>query len=255
MPETFEAYGVPVRLVLGESELEPHVFEILPPGWRACAPTGSAARFGLRRVGADVYEVQVFDQVWLGSAPLDMALDALDAQIRLYIAANANDWTFVHAGAVALDGRALLIPGQSFSGKSTLVKALVEAGATYYSDEYAVLDDHGRVHPYPRRLSLRGAGRTEERDVSELGGVSGDGEADVALVALTRYSPGHGWQPSRLSPGQGVPAVLANTVPAQERPGKSLRAVSRALSGAVVLQGTRGEAEPVAAALLEELRG
>jgi hypothetical protein len=30
------------------------------------------------------------------------------------------------------------------------VAELVRAGATYYSDEFAVLDSRGRVHPFPR---------------------------------------------------------------------------------------------------------
>ena len=38
-------------------------------------------------------------------------------------------------------GRAIVIPGRTFSGKSTLVAELVRAGATYYSDEYAVEDE------------------------------------------------------------------------------------------------------------------
>ena len=42
------------------------------------------------------------------------------------------------------------------TGKTTLVKALVEAGATYYSDEFAVLDKEGQVQPYPVPLSIRG---------------------------------------------------------------------------------------------------
>ncbi len=39
---------------------------------------------------------------------------------------------------------------QKHAGRRTAL-----AGATYYSDEYAVLDEDARVHPYPRRLSLR----------------------------------------------------------------------------------------------------
>ena len=61
------------------------------------------------------------------------------------------------------------LPGHSFSGKSTLVAALVRAGAVYYSDEFAVLDPDGFVHPYAKALSLDVA-----RQVEELGGVAGD---------------------------------------------------------------------------------
>jgi len=56
---------------------------------------------------------------------------------------------------VAWEGKGIVIPGRSFSGKSTLVAELLRAGATYYSDEYAVFDKHGRVHPFPKDLEMR----------------------------------------------------------------------------------------------------
>src|SRR5262249_57961124 len=53
-------------------------------------------------------------------------------------------------------GLAIVVPGRSHTGKSTLVAELVRRGATYWSDEFAVLDDAGRVHPYRRPLVPRG---------------------------------------------------------------------------------------------------
>ena len=190
---------------------------------------------------------------------LELALSTLDAQLRLHIATKAPDRIFVHAGVVACDGRAIVIPGQSFSGKTTLVKALIEAGATYYSDEYAVLDEDGRVHPYARRLSIRaggtapGAGSREDRHASDLGASVADAPADVAVVVCTRYDPGGAWKPRSISPGRGVAVLLTNTVPAQERPQQSLRAVTRAVRSAIVLEGERGEAVPTAALLLDTI--
>lgn len=251
----FEAFGVQLKLTLGDSQLEPYAHQILPPGWRASSERESAGRFGLRQTGDDAYEVTVNGASWLEHATLAVALVMLDAQIRLFIAANARDWTFVHAGVVARDDHALVIPGESFSGKTTLVSALVEAGATYYSDEYAVLDEAGLVHPYPRPLSIRnGDGVTaRERVVAERGAVT-DGEcAPLATVVITRYRAGAEWQPKRLSAGQGLVALLANTVPARARPEQSLRTLRRAVAGATMFEGDRGEAGPVASALLDGL--
>jgi len=73
----------------------------------------------------------------------------LTGRVSRYIALWARRRVFVHAGVVAWQGRAVLIPGRTLSGKSWLVRALVRAGAEYYSDEFAVLDARGRVHPYP----------------------------------------------------------------------------------------------------------
>ena len=251
---SFEAFGVQVEVALGDAELEGAVDEILPPGRTACKPDASAGRFGLYQTGEDAYEVTFGGFPSMAHATLDVALTMLDAQMRLFIAANARDWLFVHAGVVVRGGRALVIPGDSFSGKTTLVRALVNAGATYYSDEYAVLDDDGGVHPYPRRLSIRtgDGGEMRERQAPDNSAAAGDDSAALGMVVVTRYREGAEWQPKRLSPGQGLVALLANTVPAQERPEESLRTLRRAMQRASVLQGDRGDAGPVAAALLDQ---
>jgi len=254
-PVVFEAFDVRVQLTLGETGYEAAVEQILPPGWKRCDGGQSVGQLALRRAGTDRYEVKVENDPWLEQATFNVALGMLDAHIRLVIAANAPDRIFVHAGVVAHEGKALVIPGGSFSGKTTLVRALVEQGASYYSDEYAVLDDEGQVHPYPRRLAIREpqSRDTQERHVREFGGIAAVDRAVVAAVAVTRYRPGAEWRPQRRSSGHGVLALLTNTVPARERPQESLRAVSRATTGAMVLDGDRGEADLVAESLLAAL--
>jgi hypothetical protein len=157
----------------------------------------------------------------------------------------------VHAGVVAYGSRAIVIPGRSFSGKTTLVAELVKAGAVYYSDEYAVLDEGGLVHPYSKPLSIRlaGLGQTDFH-VSELGGVAGDAPLPIGLVVAARFEPGADWRPRELSGGESVLAMLANTVPAQDRPAQSLATIKRALNGTLVLEGERGEAAGLSRELL-----
>jgi hypothetical protein len=75
----------------------------------------------------------------------------------------------------------------------------------------------------------------------------------LSAVLITRYREGVAWRPNRVSSGQGVLGLLANTVPARARPEESLRTLRKAVDGATVLEGERGEAGPVAAALLDEL--
>ena len=252
---SFEAFGVQVEVTLGDAELEGPVEEILPPGRRPCKIGASAGRFGLHQTADDAYEVTFGGYPSMAHATLDVALTLLDAQMRLFIAANARDWLFVHAGVVAHGGRALVAPGDSFSGKTTLVRALLAAGATYYSDEYAVLDEAGRVHPYPRPLSIRSGdgGEVREHRAADNGAGAGDDSASLGMVVVTRYREGAEWRPKRMSAGQGLVSLLANTVPAQDRPEESLRTLRWAVERATVLQGDRGDAGPVAAALLDEL--
>jgi len=72
-----------------------------------------------------------------------------------HIAETAHDRFFVHAGVVGWNGRAIVIPGQSKIGKTTLVEEFLRIGATYYSDEFAVFDRRGYVHPFARPLRVR----------------------------------------------------------------------------------------------------
>ena len=97
----------------------------------------------------------------------------------MYIALHAPNHVFVHAGVVGVEDRAIVLPGRSFAGKTTLVAALVKAGAEYWSDEYAVLDADGLVHPYPKPLSVRinDTRETDEQPVESLGGRAGEGPA------------------------------------------------------------------------------
>ena len=147
---------------------------------------------------------------------------------------------FVHAGVVAHGGGALVLPGRSLAGKTTLVAALVAQGAAYLSDEFAVLDAEGAVHPYPKPLSLRvnpDSLAQWDAPVEHFGGVAADRAFRAAIIAVTRYERGAQWRPVRRSPADGAMALLSNAVPARERPAETLAAVRRASADAMVLEG------------------
>lgn len=183
----------------------------------------------------------------------DELLAMLAADIRHVVAEFARNRTFIHSGAVAWRGCGILIPGRSFSGKTSLVAALVRAGATYYSDEYAVLDDRGRLHPFLKPLSLREPGSAEQTDVpvESLGGRAGVKPVPVGCVVATEYKAGIRWRPRRLSEGQSALALMANAVAARRNPVSVFSTVNRVARDAMAIGGRRGEADQVAAALLE----
>lgn len=250
----FETYGVRGSLSAFPPELLARAESLLPPGWAPCPPSSSGGRFSLREQGGG-YDVSVDEVTQAQTVDLDVALGVLDAQIRAYAALRAPERIFVHAGVVAYGDGAIVIPGASFSGKTTLVAALVQAGAVYYSDEFAVLDDGGLVHPYPRPLSIRrGRGRAVEDLDPGAGIAAGSEPLPVALIAVTSYRPGVQCKPQRQSAGTGAMALLSNTVPARDRPEQSLAAVRGAAASALVLEGERGEAVETAADLLDGLR-
>jgi hypothetical protein len=179
-------------------------------------------------------------------------MDALEADARLYVAEHARRRVFVHAGVVGWAGRAILVPGRSHTGKSRLVQALVRAGATYYSDEYAVLDAAGRVHPFLADLSIRAEGGEPAHRLApaELGVPAGRPPLPVGLVVVSPYARGARGRLRRASAGEGALALLAHAVPARRRPAPVLATLSLVVGQADVLVGVRGEADAAAHRLL-----
>ena len=249
----FEAYGVRVGFVTNDATVLRRLRAFVPPESSPCEPADVEQHFGLI-ADDDGYHLRMNEEWTVDYQDLELALGLLDTHLTGYVAVHASERIFVHSGAVAHNGRLLLVPGMSLSGKSTLVAALLGAGATYYSDDFALLDEQGRVHPYPKPLSLRGRNLDQTTHTAEsLGAVVGVEPLRPSLIVMSTYQPGMAWQPRQLSAGEGVLAMLSNTVPARERPAESLAAIKRAVEGAVVLDGARGEADDTSAPLLARL--
>lgn len=126
----------------------------------------------------------------------------------------------LHAGAVAFEGRGVILPGAPESGKTTLVAGLVlAAGFRFLSDEVATLDPTtGCLLPFARSLFIREGSREVLTSIYPMIGTAphyrqADGEtswyvsprtewlpevpAVVRAVILPRYVPG---APAQLSP-------------------------------------------------------
>ena len=257
----FTSYGVRVGIRLNRKGFLKQILPYLPPGWKESRSRkvnrlysfviGDKTSRGKRRRQNLVYA----DDSKVAETPeLEQAIDAFEADLQLFVADTAPRRVFVHAGVVGLGGRAIVIPGRSFSGKTSLVAALVKAGATYYSDEYAVLDERGRVHHYARPLSVRENGhlaKPKKYRVEVLGGKSGSKPLPVGMVVVSKYEAGARWRPRRLSEGEGALELMANTVSARRQPEAMLEAIREVVSQAPVWKGSRGEARQVVEFLLE----
>ncbi len=175
---------------------------------------------------------------------LDEALNALESDLHRQVAERAADHLFVHAGVAGWQGRAVVIPGRSFCGKTHLTAALIQAGADYFSDEYAVFDASGLVWPFPKPLSLRGADGLPlpKRTAASFGSHAAVGPLPVGLILDTAFVPGASWRPRRLSPGAALMALLDNTVQIRSRPQNALAILHQAVSGAAAVKSRRGEA-------------
>src|SRR6266508_1736733 len=196
---SLKSYGVRIGIRSNDPLALDRVCHHLPSEWESSSSSlvdrvysiligGRGARANVRRLN-----LLYGDHVQLArSLDLDSVFETIESDLRLFVAELARHRVFVHAGVVGWKGKAIVIPGRSYSGKSTLVAELVRAGATYYSDEYAVLDSRGRVHPYARSLSIREkrTGKAQRFSVASLGGVAGVEPLPLGLVVASMYKPG-----------------------------------------------------------------
>ena len=175
-----------------------------------------------------------------------------DSIVRVAIAERAVGRAFFHAGVVGWKGKAIMMPADSFRGKSTLVTELVRAGATYYSDEFAIIDRDGLVYPFARRIGRR----TEDYKVydlsaaDDLGGTIGVKPIPVGFILMTEYKKDAKWSPKILSPGQGVLEMIPFTLCLRHQPDFSLEVLNNIASNAIIASSLRGTAEKFAKTLL-----
>jgi hypothetical protein len=247
---TYRAYGRTVRIVAPDMVLATAA-DRLPPSYRL-TDADPERTWHVDDAGT----VTAAGEVLGGSSDQTVAAEILMSHLELWVAEHAARRVFVHAGCVAVDGRAIVIPGRTMSGKSSLTAALVRAGATYYSDEYAVVDARGFIRPYPRKLAIRpyDGGPNRRVPAADFGGVTGRAPVRAGLVVVLRYDATTGWAVAPLTRGQSVLHLIDNTVPARTRPRAVLTALTALTDGATALTGTRGDADEAAAHLLALLQ-
>lgn len=187
----------------------------------------------------------------------EWAFQLLGSQIRLTVAEYAPNHTFVHAGVVAVDDKAIVIPAKSFAGKTTLTYELVKRGAIYYSDEYAVIDQTGFIHPFPKDISMRGIidNQTQVEIAPEsIGGTVGKKPVTAGLIVITEYSERSKWRPKTLTAGRGFLELITHTVPIRQNPELAVTALRKMLEGAFIIKSRRGDAGKTADAIIKLIK-
>ena len=221
------------------SLLEHYVFPSLPKA----AGTSSLPDLSIRliRVG-ELY------QLWADGALVASARRAVDLVpeiIRVLDDAVIPRLTIqraIHAGAVLLNGRVLLLPGATHSGKSSLVAELLKRGATYFSDEYALIDLEGCVHPYPRPLLLRNDSLKQFPVLpSEWNAPIGDGPAPVGWMMSLKHQSSSGWSAVGISQSEAVLTLLQNTPHTLADSPDLVQRFQRAVASATCYAGCRPE--------------
>jgi hypothetical protein len=252
----FEAFGVRVGIEVNDARALERVQKIVPMNSTPLlADADTEHNFRLIWGEDETKE----DALYKGDEEISRRVDTerlvavLDTYMRMTIGEYAPNFVFLHAGVVAWEGEGLIFPAKSFSGKTTLVAELIKKGALYYSDEYAVIDQNGLLHPYPKPLSIRKEGEhaQTDRSVDELGGRQGMEPVPVKLVFLTEFERNAEWLPQILTPGQGVMELLPHALGLRCNPEFTFKVLNLIGERAIIASSKRGEISDLASRLLK----
>lgn len=191
--------------------------------------------------------------VELGASDTELkAYRFFDSILRVSVGEVAPNRVFLHAGVVGWKGKAIVMPADSFKGKSTLVTELVKQGAEYYSDDFAILDADALVHPFPRRIAMRTEDfKTYDIGIEELGGKTGNDPIEVGIILFTGYDSEAEWEPQIETAGSGVLKLIPFTLSIRNRPEFSMEVLQKLASRAIIVSSLRGSAERFAKTLLD----
>lgn len=258
----FESYNVKIGIRSNDHKLINQCREVLnfifPTGWSEINYDNHAHLFSVYLAKSGQQNSYIYKNNDLVGTQLtkNFKFDALESQLRLTVAEFAEDFVFLHAGAVAYRKKAIIIPGVSFSGKTTLVAELSKRGLEYYSDEYAVIDKKGFLHPFPKKLSMRGIvdDYTQvEIAVEEMGGKKGIEPVSIGMILVTKYKKNAKFKPEQISTGKGIIESLANSVSVRQNPELVLQTLSLVTAGAKVIKTNRNEVKGFADKFLSYL--
>jgi len=259
---SLRSFGVGISIESNDGHLlerfEQHLLPILFETHERKTPEDSDHLIGLYRneeIGTLTYlfenEFREFDG---DSQALFKLLRTL---VRVTIAANCRDRLFIHAGAVEWKGRGLLLPGISHSGKTSLVVELCRLGATYYSDEYGVVDDNGLMYPFPKVLSVRGdGGRFDQTDVDilSLGAKVGKGPVPVSMILFTEFEDGSdALNLEKIDRSMAILELVPHAIPFAKNAEFSLKMLEILTRTAEVMKGARPDVAKTGPKVLELL--
>jgi predicted NACHT family NTPase len=242
---SFISHGVRIGVRVNQPEILDTLLELLPEGWKpsrhrvveqlySLKVGGNSARPNLRQFNLLYGNLNKLAR----TLSLEEVFEAFQKDLQHAVPFLARQKVFVRAGVVGWQGRAIIITGDEGSGKTTVVKELVKRGATYYSDEYAMLDSKGRVHPY--------VGLTDEFSDKQIG----QQPLPVGTILVTRYKEGARFRPRKLTEGQAALELLAHTSATRRIPETALTFAQKAVSQARAFKGVRGEASQLVEWLL-----
>jgi hypothetical protein len=122
---------------------------------RSRAPVGPIGRIDIDEQPSGGLLIRADRRVWGHDiSPADAADQVVRMVLRAALDAE-SEFVHIHAGAVSLDDRTVVVCGVPGAGKSTAIAALLREGFEYLTDERLVVAHDGRsVAGFPKPISL-----------------------------------------------------------------------------------------------------
>ena len=173
------------------------------------------------RGGGQRGRLRDYHLLYMGARQVVRTLDgaavaqAMNREINLLVGVAAPDSFCLRGGAVIWEGRALVVVGPEGAGTSTLLSALVRAGARQLVDSFVLFD-------------------------GSTGQLVGPAEGyAVAAVLVTRYQAHQRFRPQQLSPGQAAAELFGCAPAAAVRASRLLPQLVRLATEVPVWKGDR----------------
>jgi len=247
----FESYGEKIGFRFDEVKLKPKLLSILPRiskvvDYQSCENVISLIvnenkeTNGLYYNNEPAMMFEVFD---------DSVLESIENKIIIILAmASLPTKFYLHAGAIVFNNTGILIPGISYTGKTTLVEEFIKAGADYYTDDCIVLDNEGFFLPFPRPLAIRTKEGRIFREANYFGAKTGNKKKKVDLILFTSFEEHAVWQPKKLSQGSGILKLMDNFYyrgSVGNEPAEIIKTLTSLTKNILMYGGERGEASKV----------
>lgn len=250
---SIRGWGVAATLAATSEALLARAIDALPKGFRVGRGPADGRAYEIRRRSDGSIEFRRGDLLlFLGQLGTRLR-EAIAGEFESLASTDSSEFAFLHAGCVEVDGRAIVMPGRSHAGKSTLVAAFLKRGARYLSDDMAPIDRRLRAHPFPRPLGIRGAngGSPVRTSLKKLRARPARGPIPIAAVWSGTYSPlASTTTCDRKIGGAGFAEMLAQAPGAQIRPDVLVPILAAMARRVPVYAGKRGEADQAVDALL-----
>ena len=121
------------------------------------------------------------------------------------------------------------------------------------SDEYAILDSDGMVHPFERDLGIRHSPVEPPVpvDPAQFGGVRTLKPVEAGMVVFTGFVENQRWQPERMTLGNAILESVPQVIPFSFNTEFVLKVLNTTFNRAIIVKSDRGEARSTAPKILE----